>query len=76
MKIYKYGQKVKWFFNNKIKGTGYIIGRIDSCYAWIIMNDNNKLVEGTNFPTIVGYDIETNKLLNNEIGGGIYFQEI
>ena len=39
------------------------------------MNDNNKFIEGINFPTIVGYDIETNKLLNNEIGT-IFFQEI
>jgi hypothetical protein len=72
MKIYKYGQKVKWFKNDKIKGTGYIIGIIESCYAWIIMNDNNKIIEGSIYPTIIGYDYETNKILNNELGT-IYF---
>lgn len=75
MKIYKFGQKVKWFKNDNIKGTGYIIGRIESCYAWIIMNKNNENIGGEDYPTIIGYDIETSKLLNNEIGT-IYFQVI
>ena len=62
-------------YDKQIKGYGYIIGRIQSCYAWIILNENNKIFESTEFPTMIGYDIETNRLLNNEIGS-LCFEEI
>ena len=55
---YKYNDKVEWFMKNK-SGFGKIIGKVpidNKCSGWIILNENEKLFDNSNFPTIIAYD--------------------